>query len=58
MWNIKLTQIQQYYEKQVMLRGGHIWEGEDKRRKLRSEYGWFILYTRMNTEFLNQLKRP
>jgi hypothetical protein len=24
MWNIKLTQIQQYYEKQVMLRGGHI----------------------------------
>jgi small nuclear ribonucleoprotein (snRNP)-like protein len=33
------TQIQEYYEKQVTLRGGHIQEGEGKRRKLRSEYG-------------------
>jgi hypothetical protein len=32
--NIDLTQIQQYYEKQVKLRGGHIWGG-DQRRKLR-----------------------
>jgi hypothetical protein len=36
MWNIDLTQIQQYYDKQVTLRGGHIREGEGKRRKLRS----------------------
>jgi hypothetical protein len=28
-------QIQQYYEKQVTLRGGHIPEREGKRRKLR-----------------------
>jgi hypothetical protein len=35
MWNIDLIQIQQYYEKQVMLRVGHIPEGEGKRRKLR-----------------------
>jgi hypothetical protein len=28
-----------YYEKQVMLRGGHIQEGKFKRRKLRSEFG-------------------
>jgi hypothetical protein len=27
MWNINLMQIQQYYEKRVMLREGHIWEG-------------------------------
>jgi hypothetical protein len=27
--------------KQVMLRGGHIWEGEGKRRKLR-RWIWFI----------------
>jgi hypothetical protein len=33
--NIDLLQIQQYYEKQVTLRGGHIGEGEGKRRKLR-----------------------
>jgi hypothetical protein len=35
MWNIDLIQIQQYYEKQVTLRGGHILEKKDKRRKLR-----------------------
>jgi hypothetical protein len=35
MWNIDLTQIQQYYEKQVTLRGGHKQEWEDKRRKVR-----------------------
>jgi hypothetical protein len=33
MWNIDL--IQQYYEKQDILRGGHILEREGKRRKLR-----------------------
>jgi hypothetical protein len=35
MWNTDLIQIQQYYEKQVMLRGGHIQEREGKRRKLK-----------------------
>jgi hypothetical protein len=35
MWNTNLIQIQQCYEKQVMLRGGYIQEGEGKRRKLR-----------------------
>jgi hypothetical protein len=35
MWDIGLLQMQQYYEKQVMPRGGHIQEGEGKRRKLR-----------------------
>jgi hypothetical protein len=33
--NLDLIQIQQYYEKQAMLRGVHIQEGESKRRKLR-----------------------
>jgi hypothetical protein len=32
MWNIDLMQIQQYYEKQVMLRGRHIQEGKGKER--------------------------
>jgi hypothetical protein len=35
MWNIDLIEIQQYYEKQVMLWGGHIQEGEGKRRTLK-----------------------
>jgi hypothetical protein len=35
MWNTDPTQIQQYYEKQVILRGGHIQKEEDKKRKLR-----------------------
>jgi hypothetical protein len=35
MWNIDIIQIQQYYEKQATLKGGHIREGEGKRRKLR-----------------------
>jgi hypothetical protein len=35
MLNIDLIQIQQYYEKLVTLRGGHIQEREDKKRKLR-----------------------
>jgi hypothetical protein len=35
MWITDLIQIQQYHEKQVMLRGGHIPEREGKRRKLR-----------------------
>jgi hypothetical protein len=35
MWSIYLIQIQEYYEKQVMLRGGHIQGSKDKRRKLR-----------------------
>jgi hypothetical protein len=36
MWNIDLIEIQQYYEKQVMLREGCIREREGKRRKLRN----------------------
>jgi hypothetical protein len=35
MWNMGLIQIHQDYEKQVMLRGGHIQDREGKRRKLR-----------------------
>jgi hypothetical protein len=35
MWNIDLKQIQQYYEKQVTLRGGHIGDEKGKRKKLR-----------------------
>jgi hypothetical protein len=34
MWNMDLKQMYQYYEKQVMLRGGHIQKGEGKRKKL------------------------
>jgi hypothetical protein len=33
MWNISLIEIQQYYEKQAMLRRGHT-RGDGKRRKL------------------------
>jgi hypothetical protein len=36
MWNIDLIQIQQYYGKQAMLKGGHIRERMGKRRKLRT----------------------
>jgi hypothetical protein len=35
MWNIDPIQIQQYYEKQDMIRESHIVEMEDKKRKLR-----------------------
>jgi hypothetical protein len=35
MWNIHLIQIQQYYEKLLILEGGYIQEGQGKRRKLR-----------------------
>jgi hypothetical protein len=35
MWTIDLIQIQQYFEKHVKLREGHIGEGAGKRRKLR-----------------------
>jgi hypothetical protein len=35
MWTIHLLKIQQYYEKQVMLRRGHIPDREGKRRNLR-----------------------
>jgi hypothetical protein len=35
MWNIGLIKHKQYYEKQVMLRGGHIPEKEGKIRMLR-----------------------
>jgi hypothetical protein len=36
MWHVKLIQIQQYYEKQVALKEGHIGEREGKRKKLRT----------------------
>jgi membrane-associated PAP2 superfamily phosphatase len=40
-------------------KGGYIWVGEVKRRKLRRWiWGWFTLYRRMNTGFLNWLKPP
>jgi hypothetical protein len=58
MWTINLIQIQQYYEKQVTQRGGHIGVREGKRRKLRKWNGWCTLYTRMNLEVLNLLKSP
>jgi hypothetical protein len=35
MWHIDPIQVQQYYEKQVTLRGGHLLDREGKRRKLR-----------------------
>jgi hypothetical protein len=35
MRNIDQIQIQEWYEKQVMLRGGHLRESEGKRRELR-----------------------
>jgi hypothetical protein len=35
MWNIDLIQMQQYYEKQFTLRGGHSGEGDGERRKIR-----------------------
>jgi hypothetical protein len=35
MWNIDLTQIQQFYEKIGHTKGGHIREREGKNRKLR-----------------------
>jgi hypothetical protein len=36
---IDLIQIQQYYEKQGMLRRGHIQEREGKRRSEEGKYG-------------------
>jgi hypothetical protein len=38
MWNIELIQIQQYYEKQVTLRRGHIREGRVKEGSSEGEY--------------------
>jgi hypothetical protein len=35
MWKIDPVQMQQYYEKQVPLRGSHIQEEEGKGRQLR-----------------------
>jgi hypothetical protein len=35
MWNIDLIQMQQYCEKQIILREDHIGEGKGKRRRLR-----------------------
>jgi hypothetical protein len=40
MWNIDLMQMQQYYEALVTLRGGHVWEGYGKKRKL---WTWILL---------------
>jgi hypothetical protein len=48
----------QYYEKQIMLRGGHIWEREGKKGSKEGEYGWCSFYTRMNIEFINLSKSP
>jgi hypothetical protein len=35
MWNIDQIKIQEYYEKQITLRGGEIQDGKGKRRKLK-----------------------
>jgi hypothetical protein len=35
MWNIDIIQMQQYSEKQVTVRGGHLRAREHRRRKLR-----------------------
>jgi hypothetical protein len=70
MWNIDLKQIQQYYEKQVMLREGHIGEREGKVSKLRwicflnkNEYTVFKLVEitirwRLNTKKKNRGDEP
>jgi hypothetical protein len=34
------------------------WRGRVKERNYEVEYGWYILYTTMNTEILNWLKPP
>jgi hypothetical protein len=47
MWNTDLIQIQQYHEKQVLLRGGHLWEEESKRRKLR-RWIWLMYFLYKN----------
>jgi hypothetical protein len=49
MWNADLLQIQQYYEKQVTIRRGHIQEGKGKRRKLR-RLVW-LMYSLHNNEY-------
>jgi hypothetical protein len=51
MWNIELIKIQQYYEKQVMLRKSE----RVKERRQESEYGWYTLNRSMNIEFLSCL---
>jgi hydroxymethylpyrimidine/phosphomethylpyrimidine kinase len=43
MWNIDLMQIKQYYEKQVILRGGHIQERDSKEFK-KMNMGDVLLY--------------
>jgi hypothetical protein len=40
---------QEYHEKQVTLRGGHIQKGEDKRRKLRR--GICLMYSLYKNEY-------
>jgi hypothetical protein len=51
MWNVDLIHIQQYHEKQVTRRGGHIQEGEGKRRKLR-RWIW-LMYSLYKKEYRN-----
>jgi hypothetical protein len=49
LWNIDLIKVQQYYEKQVSLRGGNIRKEEVKRRKSR----WIWL---MNSVYKNEYR--
>jgi hypothetical protein len=48
-WNIDLIQMQQYYEKQVTLKGCHIAEGAGKGRKLRKEM--WLMYSLYKNEY-------
>jgi hypothetical protein len=57
-YNTDLYKYKEYYEKQVMLRGGHIRDREGKGGSSEGEYGWCTSYTRMNTTFLNLLISP
>jgi hypothetical protein len=48
-YHFSIIQIQEHYEKQVTLRGGHIWQKEGKRRKLR-RWIW-LMYSLYKTEY-------
>jgi hypothetical protein len=51
MWNTELLQIQKYYEKLVMQKGGHRGESEGKRRKLRRCI--WLMYSLYENEYRN-----
>jgi hypothetical protein len=57
MWNIELIKIWQFYEKHVTLRGGHKWEGESKRMKLR-KWIWLMFSLYKNEYRILKLLKP